>query len=287
MGQEKMLAIIGNSGSGKTIVSIKLACALATKKKNVIVVFCDPFIPVIPALLPPSVIHDISLGALLTEPGLTQTNILNACVPSPSNEYISLLGYRMGENLLNYPKITRDKAVELFVSLRYLADYVIFDCSTIFEADLASLVAVETADKVLKIWTANLKGMSYYQSHIPMLEDSRYRKDSHLTAIGNLKVGQDWEAVSGQYGGVNYVLPYTAELEQQDNEQTLFESMFSSESVPYQTEINRILFDVFSFPVIQSKKLDKKTESGHVSKEKKEKGKRNFKLPFARNKGEF
>lgn len=135
MGQEKMLAIMGNSGSGKTTVSIKLACALATKKKNVIVVFCDPFTPVIPALLPPSVIHDISLGALLTEPGLTQTNILNACVPSPSNEYISLLGYRMGENLLNYPKITRDKAVELFVSLRYLADYVIFDCSTIFEAD--------------------------------------------------------------------------------------------------------------------------------------------------------
>ena len=88
MGQEKMLAIMGNSGSGKTTVSIKLACALATKKKNVIVVFCDPFTPVIPALLPPSVIHDISLGALLTEPGLTQTNILNACVPSPSNEYI-------------------------------------------------------------------------------------------------------------------------------------------------------------------------------------------------------
>ena len=106
----------------------------------------------------------------------------------------------------------------------------------------------ETADKVLKIWTANLKGMSYYQSHIPMLEDSRYRKDSHLTAIGNLKVGQDWEAVSGQYGGVNYVLPYTAELEQQDNEQMLFEPMFSSESVPYQTEINVFFSMHFPFP---------------------------------------
>ena len=37
----KMLAILGSPGSGKTTAAVKLACALAAQKKNVIVVHCD------------------------------------------------------------------------------------------------------------------------------------------------------------------------------------------------------------------------------------------------------
>ncbi len=58
----KMLAILGSPGSGKTTAAVKLACALAAQKKNVIVVHCDPFTPVIPMLLPAGTVHDTSLG---------------------------------------------------------------------------------------------------------------------------------------------------------------------------------------------------------------------------------
>lgn len=259
MEQDKILTIMGSPGSGKTTTAVKLARTLAARRKNVILVLCDPFTPVIPSLLPAGTVHDTSLGFLLTAPGLTQTDILNACVPSSGSEYISLLGYRAGESLMNYPKVTRDKALELFVSLRYLADYVIIDCATVFEADPASFVAIETADRVMRMGTANLKGISWFQTHLPMLEDSRYRSGSHLTVIGNLKVGQDWESVSGQYGGVDFMLPYTAELEQQDQEMALFEPLFSQESTVYQTEINRILLDVFDFQVTQNRQSGKKT----------------------------
>ena len=173
MEQDKILAVMGSPGSGKTTTAVKLAAALAKQKKNVIVVFCDPFTPVVPTLLPPDAVHDTSLGELLTVPGLTQADILNACVSVPGQEYISLLGYRGGESLMKYPKITRDKAVELFVSLRYLADYIILDCAAVFEADPASFVGIEIADRVLRLGTANLKGISYYQTHTPMLADSR------------------------------------------------------------------------------------------------------------------
>ena len=304
MEQDKILTIMGSPGSGKTTTAVKLARTLAARKKNVILVCCDPFTPVIPALLPVGTVHDTSLGFLLTTPGLTQANILNACVIASGSEYISLLGYKAGESLMNYPKITRDKAVELFVSLRYLADYIIIDCATIFEADPASFVAIEMADRVLKMGTANLKGISWFQTHSPMLADSRYHKDKQLTVIGNLKAGQDWEAVSGQYGGVDYILPYTAELEQQDNEMALFEPMFSQESNTYQGEINHILLDVFHFQVASFHQTGKKVTDGkrampdrqeivlmpgrEGNREKRIKNRKSgFKVPFTRNRGEF
>ena len=244
----KMLAILGSPGSGKTTAAVKLACALAAQKKNVIVVHCDPFTPVIPMLLPAGTVHDTSLGTLLTAPGVTQESILKACIPAGKNGYLGLLGYRVGESLMHYPKVTHDKAVELFVSLRHLADYVLIDCATIFEADPASFVAAEVADGVLKIGTADLKGFSYFQSHTPMLADSRYQHGRQRMAVGNLKVGQDWEAVAGQYGGIDYSLPYAAELEKQGDEMALFEPLRSAEGIRYQMGIDRIRMDMFASP---------------------------------------
>lgn len=91
-----MLAIVGSPGSGKTTLAVKLAAEIAKKKKNVVVVCSDPFVPSVPFLLPMDTEQEVSLGALLTAPSLTQNKILEACVPVTANEYISLLGYRMG-----------------------------------------------------------------------------------------------------------------------------------------------------------------------------------------------
>ena len=290
MEQKSVLAVMGSPGSGKTTTSIKLALALAVRKKNVILVFCDPFTPVIPAILPVSTPHDTSLGSLLTAPSLTQSHILNACLPVEGSEYVSLLGYRSGESLMNYPKITRDKVIEFFVMLRHLADYIIIDCATVFEADPTSIIAIELADQVLKLGTANLKGISYYQTHNPMMADSRFRKEAHHTVIGNLKVGQDWEAVSGQYGGVDYVLPYLPELEQQENELALFRTLSSQESNVYLSEIDRMTAELFGVQTVrQTAKKGKQTATSTApqSAPAPQKAKGGFKLPFARSKGEF
>lgn len=281
MEQNNVLAVMGSPGSGKTTTTVKLALSLATQKKNVIVVFCDPFTPVIPAILPADTVQDTSLGSLLTAPGLTQTQILNACIPIKESGYISLLGYCAGESLTHYPKITRDKVVEFFVMLRHLADYIIIDCASVFEADPTSIVAIEMADVVLKMGTANLKGISYFQTHSPMLVDSRFRKETHKMVIGNLKVGQDWEAVSGQYGGVDYILPFVAELEQQDDELRLLCPLTQQESDAYRKAVGRMTQELFggrSAPV---------TSEVKTQPERKVKVKSGFKLPFAKNKGEF
>ena len=118
----------------------------------------------------------------------------------------------------------------------------------------------------------------------------RFRKETHHTVISNLKVGQDWEAVSGQYGGADFVLPYLAELEQQENELALFQPMTSQESNVYLLEIDRMAAELFGMQTIrQTVKKGKQTvtstapQSAPVTK----KTKGGFKLPFARSKGEF
>lgn len=280
---DKVIAVMGSQGSGKTTAALKLALALSALKKNVIVVFCDPFTPVIPTVLPANITHDTSLGSLLTAPVLIQTTILNACVPAEKNDYISLLGYRAGESLMNYPQITRERAVEFFVLLRYLADYIIVDCTSSFEADPASIVAIELADRVLKLGTANLKGVSYYLTHNSMLADSRFREDIHSTVIGNVKVGQDWEAVAQQLGGADFVLPYTPELEQQYDELALLIPLTQPESTGYIAAIERILG-------IQPERSKTKIVPELISKQevsKKVKDKVPFRLPFTKGRGEF
>ena len=283
MEESKVIAVMGSQGSRKTTAALKLALALSAAKKNVIVVFCDPFTPVIPAVLPAHITHDTSLGSLLTAPALAQTTILNACVPTEKSDYISLLGYCAGESLMHYPQITREKAVEFFVLLRYLADYIIVDCTSTFEADPASIVAIELADRVLKLGTANLKGVSYYLTHNPMLADSRFRKDTHSTVIGNLKTGQDWEAAAQQLGGADFVLPYAPELEQQFDELALLVPLTQPESAGYSAAIQRILG-------IQPEKSKAKviSEVAPASQSpKKAKSKIAFRLPFAKGRGEF
>lgn len=271
------LAIVGSPGSGKTTLAVKLAAEIARRKKNVIVVCSDPFVPSVPFLLPMDTEQETSLGALLTAPSMNQEKILKACVPVPESEYVSLLGYRMGENLMSYPKVTRERAVEFLVCMRHLADYVILDCTSVFEADVFSILAMEMADRVLRLCTADLRGISYYQSHAGLLgEDTENSK--YVSAIGNLKNRQEWEAAAGQYGGASYVFPYVAELEKQYDEAHLLNTLTSKEAGPFQTEVRKALTDIFG--------LCETRQGG--SKPGAEKRKLVVRSPFVwKNKGEF
>ncbi|MCI8392235.1 MAG: hypothetical protein HFI35_16550 [Roseburia sp.] len=258
-----MLAITGSPGSGKTTVGVRLAAELAKCRKNVIVVCADPFVPSVPFLLPVNAEHQISLGELLTAPAVSQNRILRACVPVSSNEYVSLLGYRMGENLMSYPKITRDRVVEFLVCLRHLADYVILDCTSVIEADIFSILSMEVADRILQIGTSNLRGISHYQSHVGLLQE--HVRGKLLRAIGNFRIGQEWEAVAGQYGGVSFVFPYVTELERRYDEASLLEPLTSKDAAPFIHEVKKLMTEVFGVGDMKRKKSE---EEKGISKKK-------------------
>lgn len=242
-----MIVVAGTPGSGKTTISVKLAVEVAKSRKNVILAACDPFVPSIPFLLPMGAGHETSLGELLTAPAMGQEKILKACVPIPESGYISLLGYKLGEGLMSYPKLTRDRVMEFLVCLRHLADYVILDAASVFEADLFSLLAMDAADRILWVGTPNLRGISHYQTHEGMLAEAR-GAGKYVSAIGNFKTGQEWEAAAEQYGGVSFVFPYVAGLEKQYDEGTLFRALSAKEDGAFQGEIEKAVRELFGIP---------------------------------------
>lgn len=286
MSESKMLAVMGSGGCGKTTLCCKLAARLAVKRRNVIVVFCDPFTPAIPYILPAGVEHPVSLGHLLTAPVVTQADVLAACVPLENSEYVSLLGYRARESTLSYPEIQAEKAAEFFALLRPLAECIIIDCATAFEADVVSIMALRSADRILRMGGGNLHGVSYFQSHTPMLRDSAYRPEEHLRAMGNIRPGQEGEAVAEQYGGADFVLPHTTELCRQYDELALFDPLTGKESATYNDAIQKIAAAVFG---VAEEPRGKRAPAPPAAVEGAPAKKVGFSFgnPFAKHRGEF
>lgn len=244
-----MIAVAGSPGSGKTTISAKLALEAAKNRRNVILVVCDPFVPPLPYLLPADDGQEASLGELLTAPALKQERILKACVPVQESGYVSLLGYKLGEGLMSYPKLTRDRVMEFFVCLRHLADYVILDTASVFEADLFSLLGLEAADRVLWLGTPDLRGISHYRTHAGMLAGTEGKR---VSAIGNFKAGQEWEMAAEQYGGVSMVFPYVAGLEKQYDEGMLFRPLSCKEAGVFQREIVKAAGELFGIQAVNA-----------------------------------
>lgn len=211
----QMLAVWGGPGAGKTVTAVKLAMELAVHKKNVVILMCDFTAPAPQTLLPNTATDGKSLGELLALPSISQEAILSRCIPFGKSPYVSLLGYKSGDNAFSYAKYAKERAIDLITLLRHVADYIIIDCESAFFFDVLSAVALENADAVLRLYACDLKSLSYFTSALPLLADGRYASARHIKALSMVKPGQDSGEYQNAFGGVPYSLPYVPELEEQ------------------------------------------------------------------------
>lgn len=240
MNNNKIIALWGNPDAGKTTVSIKLAKELSTKKKNVIVVFCDVLSPSIMTILPCAKEENKSLGSILSAPEITQEDILSKCITLEKNPYISLLGYSQGENIFTYASYSKERAVDFLILLRHLADYVIIDCSSVFAYDTLSAVALEMADNVVRLCSSNLKAISYFASYLPLLADRRFNVDKHIKVLSKVKEKEPKDQIIEMYRGVRYELTYTEEIENQFLSASLFNQLKDKNSLEYENTIRAL-----------------------------------------------
>lgn len=212
----------GTSANVKTLTGVKLANMLSQKKKDVVLLFCDPFVPVIPVILPYLETGNRSLGNVLSSAEITQDRIFSNCLTLKKNSYLALLGYHKGENVFTYPDYTKSAAVDLLIQLRHIADYVIIDCTSHITADILSTVALEIADAVLRLGSCDLKGVSYFASQLPLLFERRFNPDRHTKILSNFRSSHPKAEIRECYGGTDFELPYVAELEEQYRDRTLY-----------------------------------------------------------------
>ena len=246
MKNNQIITVWGNPSSGKTVTSIKMARELGLRKKNVILMFCDTIAPDLMMVLPDKNTDEKSLGSLLSASEITQEKILSKCITLDKNEYISLLGYSQGENSFTYAKYAKDRAVDLLILLRHIADYVVVDCSAFFISDLLSVTAIELADSVIRLSNCNLKALSYFNSSLPLLADRRFNTDKHIKVLSKVKADEPSELMAEKYNGVMHELPYIEEIAEQYLTGRLFGTLESKQSIKYTQTIQQIITSVLN-----------------------------------------
>lgn len=245
----QIIAVWGSPGSGKSILTVKIAKELAMKKKNVMIICDDIFCPTIPIILPTLKNEEIdrSLGKIFSSPVIDQNIIIENSITIKHNDYIAMLGYQKGENVVTYPEYVRERIIDFLILLRHLVDYIIVDCSSIITESILTATALEFADKVIRLSTADFKGLSYFKSTLPLLMDSRFKVEEHLRVVSNIKDFQAGDAVNDVLRGSKILLPHTFEIEKQYTEGRLFESLIDKNSEGYKEELGKIMKEVFYY----------------------------------------
>jgi septum formation inhibitor-activating ATPase MinD len=238
-------AIWGSPGSGKTITAVKIAKALADKKKNVIIVGCDIAVPLLPVLLP-SENEVSSLGEVLSLPTLSDISVLQHCVPF-KNKYISILGYRLGDNIQTYPdySFSPQRAKEFISILKGTADYVIIDCTSNHINNKLTATALEQADITFKVVNADLKSISFLESQSPLLQGANFKYNQQINIISDVLPSQDITPLTEYLGKSPYILPHVSSLKEQYDCGGLLDTVFGKSAKDYVMAINLIVKEVF------------------------------------------
>lgn len=241
-----VLAVWGSPGSGKTITAVKLAKALAEKKKNVALVMCDMTAPMLPCICPPSDLEcERSLGGILAVPRISDTLIKHNCITHKRLSHLTILGMKKGENEYTYPPYTEQQAMEFLDGLRELVPYIIVDCGSYIANDILSAVALMEADSVLRLANCDLKSVGYFSSQLPLLRDTKWDAEKQYKVASNTKPQQAAEHIGKVLGAVSFKLPYSQELEEQYLAGTLLSDLSMKDSRAYRKELERILKEVF------------------------------------------
>lgn len=242
MNNKPLIVLWGSPNSGKTMATVKLAQALAARRKNVLVLFSDALCPSLAAIVPEQANEQQSLGELLSLPTLAQEDLLRYSLAVKDSPHLAFLGYKKGDHAFSYADYSRERAVDLLTLARHTADVVLVDCASYVSAYLLSTVALELADMVFQFHTCDLKSLMFYASYLPLLSDARFQHAETIPILSNVKPEQESRAYSQVVGDIRFLLPHVAALEQQVLEARLIDSLPSNKDTrAYQESISRMM----------------------------------------------
>ncbi|WP_042436114.1 ParA family protein [Faecalispora jeddahensis] len=245
MPDNRLIAIWGSVASGKTTLTIKIAKELAALKKNVLVIHCDNETPILPLLLP--IEESIStLGDVLSLPEPTVTDLLKHCHIYGNSGYLSIMGYKLGDNLITYHEYLDPEVRSLYRLCLKIPDidYILVDCSH-HTSEILTATALEIADQVLQVSTATLKSAVYNESQKRLLQGARYQYKKHLQILNDVFPKQDTYSFREALGGANYIFPHCPAITQQTEEKKLLDAVYGKEGKVFQSAMEDLIKEVF------------------------------------------
>lgn len=236
----KVITVWGSPGSGKSMFCCILAKALTKEKQKAIIINADLSTPMLPVWLPEQMIEaNASVGQVLSSMEIDTTLVASKVTVLKSYPFIGVMGYSAGENPLSYPEVKYDMVLKLVEAAKKLVDFVILDCCSNM-TNVFTPAAIEAGDAIVRILTPDLKGVNYLKAHQPLLVDSRFRYNEHLTFAGMARPFHALDEMGYIIGGFDGLLPYGKEIDRCATEGGMFRAINYC-NPKYVASLNKVL----------------------------------------------
>lgn len=208
-----IIAVCGNSGSGKSTLAVKIATMFANRKKNTVLIDTDFISPQFNVWFPKKeMFNHTSLAVLLdNNVDIEQT----ADKMHVINENLGVLGYARDFSANAMPR-RPDTAAQLLACLNEMADVIVVDVQTGFINDILSFEVMSAADVRIIAVTPDIKGLSWYDSNIRMMEESWKSNEARTIRVFNkTRSNAPLSEIEQIIGEVPYYLPFSYDIEEQ------------------------------------------------------------------------
>lgn len=237
---KKIITVWGSTASGKSAFSCILAKALTKDKKKAIIISNDTSAPMMPIWLPGEVVEaSHSIGMALSSLSIDSSVVAQRVVLLKTYPFIGLLGYCAGDTPLTYPDLQYEKVVRTIQTASSLVDYIIIDCNSHVK-NIFVPAGIELADVIVRILTPDLKGVNYLKAHEPILKDSRFRFNDHLTFAGQARPYHPIEEMGHLIGGFDGILPFAKEIDRCYTSGDMFQAIQCC-GKKYLASVNKVL----------------------------------------------
>lgn len=236
----KIITVWGSPGSGKSMFCCILAKALTRSKQKAIIINGESSIPMLPVWLPDQMTETTaSIGQVLSSVEINTSLVASHVTVLKNYPFIGLMGYSAGENPLSYPEIHYQMVRQLISAAATLVDFILLDCSANM-TNVFTPAAIESGDVIIRILTPDLKGVNYLKAHQPLLADSRFGYDNHITFAGMARPFHALDEMGYIIGGFDGLLPYSKEIDRCATEGGMFRAINYC-NPKYTAALNKIL----------------------------------------------
>ncbi len=231
-----VVTLFGSSGGGKSLLSAALGNEFTANKNRVCVISFDLLSQSLRCFLPFEKIDGSrSVGRLLSGTRVvTEKDVLESMAFHPNNKDLGFLGMCEADTILSWGRLDAQKLFDLLQIVVKICDFVIIDAGANPIEDAITASAIEFADFVFRVISADLKGIAYEKAVIPTLTPSRYKIGQQNLVLNGVMYYTPTAEVKNILGStVDFEIPYSEEARRKYDEGEIIKSFSKREGIAF------------------------------------------------------